>query len=118
MPRLREFFGLLQVCLLCKAPDESADFGKMDRSCLADRATWFCFQQHIDERTALKGLFSKPAVEHVENCQQPSVGTSRAPPNLRFQPIACPYRLPSIQKRNRKLNFVVEIAVKTGLCAT
>src|ERR1700722_17839718 len=57
MPRLREFFGLLQVCLLCEAPDESADFGKMDRSCLADRATWFCFQQHIDERTALKDFF-------------------------------------------------------------
>src|SRR5260370_40589379 len=70
----------MQVRLLGETPDNYADFGKMDCGRLADRAARLCLQQHIDERAAFKGLFAKPAIEYVENRQQPRLGASGAPP--------------------------------------
>ena len=65
-----------------------------------------------------KGLLAKPAVENIENCQEPGFRICRAALDLGFKPAARPQRFPLVKKCYCQVNLGIEIAVKAGLGAT
>ena len=70
--------------------DDGADLGQMNGGRLANWAVRFRLQQCIDERAALERGLVKPAVENVEDGQQPRFWIRRAAFNLGLEPDACP----------------------------
>ena len=60
----------------------------------------------------------KPAIKHVENCEQTSLWVCCATLNFGFKPFTRPYSFSSFEKCNRESLFGIEIAVKTGFSAT
>jgi hypothetical protein len=60
----------------------------------------------------------EPAIKYVENSKQARLWARCAAFYFRFQPTAGPYGLSPIKKRNRKLNFRLEVGVEAGFRAT
>ena len=95
--------------------DDGADLGQMNGGRLAHWAVRFRLQQCIDERAALERGLVKPAVENVEDGQQPRFWIRRAAFNLGLEPGACPHDLASVEKCNRQIGLRIEVAVEAGL---
>ena len=60
----------------------------------------------------------EPTVKYVEDSKQARLWVRCAASYFRLQPIAGPYRLSPIKKRNRKLNFRLKVGVEAGLSTT
>ena len=84
----------------------------------ADRAVRFRLQQNIDERAALERPLMKPAIEYIEDCQQPSLWVCCAAFDLGLKPAAGPHCFASVEKCDRQIDLGIEVAVKAGLGAT
>ena len=60
----------------------------------------------------------KPSIKHIEDCQKLTIRCFCAAFDLGLKPAAGPGCLALVEKCDRKLNFGLEIAVKTSLSAT